>query len=1431
MQFNPPPVNLSNLFILRYIQLWNKADITRFAQKLLKYGIWFFLLFFTSIIIAQTTIVSAVSSGYDDAEERTYNGFMSLFSSDLELTEDSGRNQWVGIRFQDISIPQGTTILSASIQFTVDETDYGNTSVQIWGQDTDNAPAFTFYNSNISSRTRTAASVNWTNIPVWNTVGQAGADQRTPDLTTIVQEIVNRAGWSSGNSMAFLINGTGERTAESYNGNSNAAPVLTIVADFNLDPLPNIIANPNRGLPFIYFMADDRSELYSVAPDPSAIPLPSPNIVNTSFGGSPITFSGEGGGYRSTDRMVYVFDGGGSPANSSDMYAIDPDTGVATLVKADIVSGHVEGAEFWINNNTGEEVLFILYQNGTSGGPNRIMAVNPNPHNGLPAWTPYAGYPVVLSGAITRADGISWNPDTAEFYIQNDDNVDYYTVDITTGATTFAYSTSLAVDGEGITYAADGTNYIEDEGQAGRGRTIFQVNTTTGVLTPAAQLGSTGDVESIMGNLGVRNDAGDAPSSYGYAAHILPVLTATSLSVYLGNNAPDSEDPFANFSIGNSDDNSGDDEDGVLSNGSVLDGQLFQVNTTKTLDITTNGAGFLNAWIDFNRDGDFNDAGEQIASDVSPSGGSITLNVTIPAAATLGVSYARFRFSSETGLSSGNSEAVDGEVEDYQIIIDDPITCPPGTALVTDVSQRHVYATAVIVDNSVANENNALGNNDATTARFNNINDELILEMGELINSGDPITVNGEDGDDFNIWISTSSTGPWTQVGNAAVLDFTFTSPINWQYIRFMPSDGAGVDNLSYVDATLTDVISSCKIDTDGDNVADIEDTDDDNDGIPDVDESNGNNPDGDEDGDGISNYLDTTDNGNSGDGSVTNYTDANLDGIPDVYDTEGDAVPNHLDLDSDNDGILDAVEAGHGQSHVNGVISGPYGLNGLANAVETIPESGVINYVIAESSDDTDTISNFLDLDSDGDGIPDNTEAQTTTGYTAPSGTVDTNGVFTNYTTGLTPTNTTEAGIALAGVDTDGDGLDDGTDATVGYSDPGGTIDNPLSGSVILTDSDNDANSSGDVDFRDALDDRPDNDNDGVADVDDIDDDNDGILDIDEGCGNLVINGNFEAQDFSSVTEFPGGATEPAGTFIGQNYNSNTVYGWDQTWNMDGWVGNQSISWSPHTFAPALSRNQYLDVIGNNTQSGGLNNVLSQTINTEVGQSYTFSFYWGEDVGHNTGSTAEMDVYVIDASNVNLLSQNLTTIAQGEIGGIIGPKRWFKFEQVFTATTTTTTIMFAATPDGTSNGMALDYVSVFKNGACQDTDNDGVIDAFDLDSDNDGILDAVEAGHNQPHTNGVINGPVGDDGLPDAVQDSPNNEQINYTIAESTDDTDDIPNFLDLDADGDGIPDNIEAQTTTGYTAPSGTVDTNGVFTNYTTGLTPTNTWYYLIQ
>jgi hypothetical protein len=166
---------------------------------------------------------------YSDDAEEALNGEVLLTSTDLELINDSEwrGEQTVGIRFNGVDIPPGSTILNAYIQFKVDETSSETTSLIIEGEDVDHAATFTTSTGDISSRARTEAEVVWA-PSAWTTVGEADLNQRTPDLSSIIYEIINRPGWSPGNSMAFVITGTGKRVAVAYDGDRYGAPLLHV---------------------------------------------------------------------------------------------------------------------------------------------------------------------------------------------------------------------------------------------------------------------------------------------------------------------------------------------------------------------------------------------------------------------------------------------------------------------------------------------------------------------------------------------------------------------------------------------------------------------------------------------------------------------------------------------------------------------------------------------------------------------------------------------------------------------------------------------------------------------------------------------------------------------------------------------------------------------------------------------------------------------------------------------------------------------------------------------------------------------------------------------------------------------------------------------------------------------------------------------------
>ena len=167
------------------------------------------------------TETAQIASNYDDVEESS--GTMQRTSSVLDLAKNK-----VGVRFNGIDVPQGATILSATIDFDSWGTNTtSNPVVDINGENEDNSAQFTGTSNDVSNRSLTSASVSW-NMP-----GFASNDTwySTPDVKSIVQEIVNRSGWTSGNSMSFIFDkasGNKDRPAVSYDNNPNKAPRISI---------------------------------------------------------------------------------------------------------------------------------------------------------------------------------------------------------------------------------------------------------------------------------------------------------------------------------------------------------------------------------------------------------------------------------------------------------------------------------------------------------------------------------------------------------------------------------------------------------------------------------------------------------------------------------------------------------------------------------------------------------------------------------------------------------------------------------------------------------------------------------------------------------------------------------------------------------------------------------------------------------------------------------------------------------------------------------------------------------------------------------------------------------------------------------------------------------------------------------------------------
>lgn len=145
------------------------------------------------------------------------------------------------------------------------------------------------------------------------------------------------------------------------------------------------------------------------------------------------------------------------------------------------------------------------------------------------------------------------------------------------------------------------------------------------------------------------------------------------------------------------------------------------------------------------------------------------------------------------------------------------------------------------------------------------------------------------------------------------------------------------------------------------------DDIDDDNDGITDLAENGAPDAEADDDFDGIPNYKDA------------DFCQLNPKGVCASFDPDGDGIINSLDLDSDNDGIPDVVEAGGVDANGDGIIDNYTDTDndGLSQNVDANNTGATGSGTGLGTPDlDGDGIPNFLDLDSDNDGIPDVVEA-----------------------------------------------------------------------------------------------------------------------------------------------------------------------------------------------------------------------------------------------------------------------------------------------------------------------------------------------------------------------------------------------------------------------------------------------------------------------
>ena len=183
---------------------------------------------------APTALALQVAASSDDARNLASLGTGSTTVATQHLGKFDTTNIYVsGFRFTSVAIPQGATILSAILDLYSSGTAIGTSPlVKFYGNAIDNATAFNISTEKPESKTKTTASVSKTfTSSAWNPTTGFGVDP--VDIAGVVQEIVSRAGWASGNALAVLAydNGSANSTyvgVSTYDSASSRGAKLTI---------------------------------------------------------------------------------------------------------------------------------------------------------------------------------------------------------------------------------------------------------------------------------------------------------------------------------------------------------------------------------------------------------------------------------------------------------------------------------------------------------------------------------------------------------------------------------------------------------------------------------------------------------------------------------------------------------------------------------------------------------------------------------------------------------------------------------------------------------------------------------------------------------------------------------------------------------------------------------------------------------------------------------------------------------------------------------------------------------------------------------------------------------------------------------------------------------------------------------------------------
>ncbi len=1120
------------------------------------------ILYLDNIIITgytHTFLDVSVNASSDDAEEDTSTGVMDLTSSDLEICDDTG-NQYVGVRFDNITIPPGSTINRSYIQFSSDADDNTALTVTITGIDADDTTTFTTANDNISDRIDGDITSGTTATATWNPVRWYNDDilpaQQTPSLNAIVQEIIDRGGWSSSNAIGFVLTSpsTNERRSDTWDQDTTLAPKLHIEYTPPAGPEINLVGNSTTinsgdttptnlddtrftstaiatpithtftiqntgttllsltgGVPLVDISGDPEftitaqpagatiaaagSRTFTVQFNPTDYNTKTATISidNDDSDENPYTFTiegliptvdnfGPGGEWKYLDTGVdqgtawraTAFDDSSWASGDAELGFGDGDE---TTVVTDVGQTTTYFRKSFYANATEaaftDMILDLTYDDGAVIYLNGTEISRVNMPAGVIAYGTFAssdpGDNATTSVTVANALVTGNNVIAVEIHQRNGTSTDIsFNLDISLANFIVSPGGSWKYldDGSDQGTAWTGTGFNDTSWASGNAElgfgdgdettTVADVNQVTTYFRKTFTV-SAGDAAKSKLHLRAVIDDGAVVYINGTKVWMFNMpVTYDYLTVAEGDLGTSLETRWWTYELEN-----------ILVTGSnTIAVEIHQENATSS-DISFDFA--MSASDDYvytaiSPDNDSDTAEDWNDGDDDNDGVPDIIEGCVTADMedlnTTGSEDVLSSFPYTTTLSDGNVITYSvNDINDFNA----------GTGITSYEAGNHGWGLRV----SGADTDGLL------TISFSTAVDNLFMRLVDF-DENEQWTINAYD--DTNTLIDLTTTGVAhlgyhvEQTGNGFHDRLTgdgdnvdgddYLYDIYGAMYLYFPDDRISRIEFSTVQnqgSTIRIVgIQYCNQDTDGDGIEDYFDSDSDNDSIPDIVEAGG---------------VDTV-----GDGLVDSSIDTDNDGLLDTYDTnpsaflvedpstisdsdfDGDGIPNRIDLDSDNDGILDIIEVSEPDIDGNGQIDGFTDTNddgyhdsydGASSRLITGADGGSgVPSSYPNKNADSNGLPNYSDVDSDDDGITDNTEAQATGSHISYTATqTDSDGVpdvYDNTTgtwgaNGLVPIDTDFDCIpdyldtnsdddsendSIEGHDTNGDGVVNGSDS-----------------------------------------------------------------------------------------------------------------------------------------------------------------------------------------------------------------------------------------------------------------------------------------------------------------------------------------------------------------------------------------------------------------